>query len=500
MNAHHIPTSQIIAKARAGIKRQFPHIATAEPRLTRLALNEAEALAWETGYPHLVFPVLAEEKINTLSMWHGRQTAMRQSNSSWPETRGARIQFGALESPRKQRPVSLMTPARFARVAGLGLVLSAALTLLSGCERSGAQPPPALPEVTVAPVIQQEIVEWDEFTGRTEAVEVVEVRPRVSGHIQEVRFQSGQLVKKGDVLLIIDPRWHQAEFDQRQAEYQQAAIRLENAEREANRTAQLLANKAISTEEAEAREARFNEAKAALLAAEAARNTARLDLEHTVIRAPIDGRVSRELQTSGNYVSGAPGNGTVLTTIVSVDPIYVYADIDEHSLLKFNGLAFEHKLARNGDGHVPVHLALADEEGFPRRGHIESFDNRLDPATGSIRLRAVFPNGDGRIVPGLFARIRVPLSEEYVATLIEEQAIGTDQGQKYVLTLTPTNTVEYRSVKLGPAVNGLRIVRSGLEPGEHIVVNGLQRVRPGMPVSAQTEIAALDVKSGLARR
>jgi RND family efflux transporter MFP subunit len=328
---------------------------------------------------------------------------------------------------------------------------------------------------------------------------MVEVRPRVSGHIQEVRFQSGQLVKNGDVLFVIDPRWHQAEFDRLEAEYEQARIRLENADREAKRTAQLLASKAISTEEAEAREARFDEAKAALLAAEAARDTAKLDLDYTVIRAPIDGRVSRELQTPGNYVSGAPGTGTLLTTIVSVDPIYVYADIDEHSLLKFNALAHARKLTRNGDGQVPVELALADEQEFPRRGHIESFDNRLDPATGSIRLRAVFPNGDGRIVPGLFARIRVPLSEEYAATLIEERAIGTDQGQKYVLTLTPTNTVAYRPVTLGPAVNGLRIVRSGLEPGEHIVVNGLQRVRPGMPVSAQTELSALDQPADLAR-
>jgi multidrug efflux system membrane fusion protein len=318
---------------------------------------------------------------------------------------------------------------------------------------------------------------------------MVEVRPRVSGHVQEVRFQSGELVEKGEVLFVIDPRWHQAEYDQRQAEHEQAKVRAENAQREANRTKQLLASRAISTEEADARVARFNEAKAALLAAEAARDSAKLDLEYTEVRAPIAGRVSRALRTAGNYVSGLAGAAAHLTTLVSVDPIYVYADVDENSLLKFNALASAQKLASNGDGQVPVQLQLADEEGFPHRGYIESFDNRLDPATGTILLRAVFPNPTGRIVPGLFARIRIPLSERYAALLVEERAIGTDQGQKYVLSLSSSNTVVYRSVKLGPAVGSKRIVRSGLEAGEQIVVNGLQRVRPGMPVTPQTEVA-----------
>lgn len=350
------------------------------------------------------------------------------------------------------------------------------------------QPPP--PSVTVAPVEQREIVEWDEFTGRTAPVETVEVRPRVSGYVQEVRFQSGQLVKKGDVLFVIDPRWHQADYDRAQADYERARVRAQNAEREAQRTAQLLANKAISTEEAEAREARYQEARAGVLAAEAARDTTQLDLEYTQVRAPIDGRASRELITVGNYVSGIAGNATLLTTIVSVNPIYVYADVDENSLLKFN------ELKRNGnvatDGKVPVQLQLADEQGFPHQGYIESFDNRLDPNTGSILLRAVFSNDDGRIVPGLFARIRVPGSGKYSAMLVEEQAIGTDQAQKFVLTLTDTNTVAYRPVKLGPSIENKRIVRSGLQPGETIVVNGLQRVRPGMPVTPQEAIASAD--------
>jgi multidrug efflux system membrane fusion protein len=385
-----------------------------------------------------------------------------------------------------------MSKKLLVRLALVTISLSATLVLSSACSQSAAHQQPPAPSVTVAPVEQQEIVEWDEFTGRTEAVEFVEVRPRVSGHIQEVRFQSGQLVKKDEVLFVIDPRWHKAEFDRRQAEYAQAKVRLENAEREAKRSAQLLANKAISTEEAEAREARYHEAKAALLAAEAARDSAKLDLEYTEIRAPVNGRVSRELKTAGNYVSGVAGMGTLLTTIVSIDPIYVYADMDENALLKFNALARTQKLTSGSDGKIPVELQLADEEGFPHRGYIESFDNKLDPHTGSILLRAEFPNPDGHILSGLFARIRVPLSERYPALLVEERAIGTDQAQKFVLTLTETNTVSYRPVTLGPAIEGKRIVRAGLEAGEKIVVNGLQRVRPGMSVSPQVALAIND--------
>ena len=382
-----------------------------------------------------------------------------------------------------------MSQSNFFRLILPSLAMASVLLLSVGCGRQLAEQPPSPPVVTVAPVERQELIEWDEFTGRTEPVESVEVRPRVSGYIQEVRFQSGQLVKKGGVLFVIDPRWHKAEFDRRQAEFEQARVRLENARREADRTPQLLANKAISTEESDARQARHQEGKAALLAAQAALDSARLDLEYTQVHAPIDGRVSRALLTEGNYVSGVAGANTLLTTIVSVDPIYVYADIDENSLLKFNGLAQARKLETDGDGKIPVELQLADERDFPHRGYIESFDNHLNPNTGSILLRAVFPNADGRVVPGLFARIRVPLSERHPVLLVDERAIGTDQAQKFVLTLTSTNTVAYRSVNLGPLIDGKRVIRSGLEPEEMIVVNGLQRVRPGMPVTPQQAVA-----------
>ena len=368
-----------------------------------------------------------------------------------------------------------MKPETFLSLAVLPLAVGALIIFSTGCGRqAGLQGPPPT-AVTVAPVEQKEIVEWNEFTGRTEPVDSVEIRPRTSGYIQEVRFQSGQLVKKGDVLFVIDPRWNQAAFDQRQAEYDQARS-------EADRTDKLLANNAISAEEAEARKARYAEAKAAL-------DTARLDLEYTEVKAPIDGRVSRALLTEGNYVSGTASSASLLTTVVSVNPVYVYADIDEDTLLKFNNLVESKKLGTTDGGKIPVELQLADESDFPHKGYIESFDNKVDPSTGSILLRAVFPNDDDRIVPGLFARIRIPLSERHAAMLVDERAIGTDQANKFVLTLTSSNTVQYQAVELGPLVEGRRVVRTGLKTGEKIVVNGLARVRPGMPVTPQDEVA-----------
>ena len=393
-----------------------------------------------------------------------------------------------------------------ARTLGAMLIAITAGVFLTGCKKvggthgAGGHGEMPAPVVSVMPVQQQEIVEWEEFTGRTAAIENVEVRPRVSGHIEAVKFQSGQLVRRGDVLFQIDPRWHKAEFDKRAAEYESAKVRMANAEREAGRTPQLLSNKAISAEEGDQRQARFEEARAMLLAAEAARDSAKLDLEYATVRSPIDGRVSRALVTDGNYVSGVAGSGTLLTTIVSVDPIYVYADVDENSLLKFNALARAGKLTRNDRGQVPVELQLADEATYSHQGYIESFDNKLDSQTGSILLRAVFSNTQDSIVPGLFARIRLPVSERRPAVLIEETAIGTDQAQKFVLTLTSSNTVAYRPVKLGPQVTGKRLIREGLQSGEQVVQNlVMARVRPGMPVQPQ-EVTAAQPEPKFAKR
>lgn len=370
---------------------------------------------------------------------------------------------------------------------GISTLTLAALALITGCSPQPAAPsaPPA-PAVTVAPVSQKEIVEWHDFTGRTEPVQSVEIRPRASGYITEARFQSGQLVKQGDVLFVIDPRDNQAVYDQRKAEFDQAR-------RVNERTAQLLANKAISTEDADARTAQFEEAQAAL-------ETARLNLEYTQVRAPIDGRVSRALLTPGNYVSGVAGSASLLTTLVSVNPVYVYADLDEASLLKFNELVYAKKLGTSPDGRVPVELQLGDETDYPHAGFIESFDNRVDPETGSILVRAVFPNEDGHILPGLFARLRLPLSERHAALLVNESAIGTDQADKFVLTLSATNTVQYRPVKLGPLVDGQRVILAGLSAGEKVVVNGMARVRPGMPVTPETATAAIPAVTTTAKR
>lgn len=378
-----------------------------------------------------------------------------------------------------------------------GLLL---VSILAGCQPAGtpssmqAPPPPA---VTVAPVEQRELTEWNEFTGRTAPVDYVEIRPRVSGHIDEVRFTSGQLVKKGDVLFVIDARWYKAELDRREAEHAMAHVRVDNAEREAKRTAQLLASRAISQEEADAREARYQEARAALVAAEAAINSARLDYEHTSIRSPIDGRVSRAWVTPGNYVSPVPGNNGILTTVVSIDPIHVYVDMDENTLLQFNALRRDGQIGGTS-GKIDVELQLANEAGFEHRGYVESLDNRVDPQTGSIVLRAVVPNPDGRIVPGLFARLRVPSSARHPALLIDETAIGTDQAQKFVLALSASNTAAYRPVELGPLVAGKRIVRKGLGAGERVIVNGVARVRPGMPVSPQDPGAEPKANAGAA--
>jgi len=359
-------------------------------------------------------------------------------------------------------------------------------SLAAGCGKPSPPPAPPLPTVTVAPVLQRDVVTRDEFTGRLDAVDSVEIRPRVSGYLEEVRFRSGQLVKKGDVLFVIDPRTRRAGLDRSEAELAQATAQAEIAERDARRADRLIAAKTISPEEADQRIWGQKQAAAALLAAKAAKESARLELEFCEVKSPIDGRVGRALVTVGNNVSGVDGFTTLMTTVVSVDPIYAYSAVDEASFLKLQGLLREGRLPVDAQGRVTVEMRLASETGHPHKGYLESLDNRIDAATGSIVLRTVFPNPDGSLLPGLYSRVSVPGSAAQPLLLIDETAIGTDQNQRFVLTVGPTNTVEYRPVQLGGAVDGKRIVRSGLKAGENIIVNGLMQVRPGMPVNVMT--------------
>lgn len=393
------------------------------------------------------------------------------------------------------------TPSRQRRLRRIALVSSglavaaiasvyAVAQATAAPEKSAASSAPAAPKVTVAPVEEKLITDFEELTGRVDATETVELRARVSGHLDAVHFQAGQIVHKGDVLFSVDPRWYRAQFDLASAQAAQAKAHADIAAREAARADDLLAASAISHEEAEARRSREVEARAAHASAAAAVETARLDLENTDVRAPIEGRISRALVTAGNLVSGSPGNATLLATIVSVGEAYVYADLDETTFLKFNRLLRENRVTIQ-DGRVPVEMQLADETGYPRRGFIESSDNRLNSSTGSLVLRLVFPNTDHALVPGLFARVRVPVGSPRPALLVSERAIGTDQSQKFVLALAENNTAVYRTVKLGGSVKDKRVISAGLQPGDRIIVNGLQRVRPGMTVDPESAVASV---------
>lgn len=373
--------------------------------------------------------------------------------------------------------------------------------LLASCGKppqqgAGGQMPPA--PVTIAPVEQKKLVEWEEFTGRVEPVEMVELRPRVSGYITDVKFQAGALVKKDEVLFIIDQRPFQTKLRAAKAEVQRAEAVSKAAKSEFDRVSALLAAKAIAPEQGESREAAYKQAVATLEAARAAEHSAEIEFEHTEVKAPIAGRISRAITTQGNYVTA--GN-TLLTTIVTVAPVYVYADIDENSLLRLQGLQRTNKLYTNGQGKVPVELQLSNEEGYPHKGFIESFDNRLDASTGSMILRAEFPNSDGSLTPGLFARVRLPMTSEYPALLVDEKSILTDQSHKYVLGVDDKNLSVYKPVVIGPTIDGKRIIREGLKPGDRIIINGQARLPvPGTPVQhVDSPAAAAPAKETAAR-
>jgi multidrug efflux system membrane fusion protein len=370
------------------------------------------------------------------------------------------------------------------RQSGLAALLLG--LLFEGCGKHPSQtaPPPA---VSVVQPVAHDVVEWDEYIGRLESPETVEVRARVSGYLDKVHFKEGKEVKKGDLLFTIDRRPYQAEYDGADAEHQRAVSQAELAKNDFERAKKLIATKAISEEDFDTKAKTYAAAEASVMSAKAVEDSARLNLEFTEIRSPIDGRTSRAYVTEGNLVSsGISGSGaTLLTTVVSLDPLYLYSDADERSILKYLQLRREGSRVSARDEQIPAEMELADETGFPHKGYIDFVDNRIDPSTGTMRARGVFSNADHSLSPGFFGRIRIPGSGKYPALLIPDRALGSDQAQKFVYVVNAEKKVEFRPVTIGPIIDGLRVVKTGLKPGESIIVEGLLRVRPGIVVDAK---------------
>jgi RND family efflux transporter MFP subunit len=382
----------------------------------------------------------------------------------------------------------------FASLAPLTAAALVAVLTLAGCSgdaaaQHAAMPPPA-PQVTVARVISRTVTDSETFSGRFDAVNHVDIRPRVSGYISSVNFVDGTVVQKGHLLFVIDPRPYLADYQRAAADLDQARAQASLAKSEQIRAVNLFAAHAISKDEFDTRTANERQSAANVEAAKAAVAESALNLTFTRVTAPITGRVSRAIVTTGNLVTNGQ---TLLTTVVSLDPIYVEFNADEQAYLMFEKYA-----GNSGRNDAPstagagphalgndVYIGLADENGYPHEGHLVFMDNSLDSQTGTIYARALLTNPDGHFVPGLFARVKLIGNDHYSAVLINDSAVGTDQTMRYVLLLGPDNKVEYRPVELGPLVDGLRVVRSGLRPGDTIVVNGLMRVQPGMQVNPQ---------------
>lgn len=384
--------------------------------------------------------------------------------------------------------------------AAIAVVGGAAFGLQASAQAPDAPAaPPAIP-VAVAQVTQQDVALWDEFSGRLEAVQRVDIRPRVAGAVQAVHFREGALIKQGDLLFTLDAAPFNADVDRAQAQVVAAQARLSYTHSEMERSTRLWEERAIAQREHDERVNAQREADANLRAAQAALQTARLNLGYTQVRAPIAGRVGRVEVTVGNLVaSGA--SAPVLTTMVSVSPIYASFDSDEQVVVKaLDGL----EAGQGGRARIeriPVQMGTGTAGGTPHAGHLQLIDNQVDAQSGTVRVRAVFENQDGALMPGQFARIRMGQAGVTSAVLVNERAVGTDQSKKYVMVVGAGEVAEYREVQLGAPVNGMRIVTSGLKAGERIVVNGLQRVRPGARIEAQDvpmankpEIAAKNAK------
>lgn len=369
-----------------------------------------------------------------------------------------------------------------AQVTGLAAGLLGLVAAVGGCEHAKAPQqaaPPPPPPVTVTQPVRREVMEWDEYTGHLEAVETVELRARVSGLIVAAPFEEGSVVQQGTVLVEIDARPFQAELDARLAGVARAAAQVKLAQIEYDRVDRLSPDVRTSTEW-DAASAGVQEARAQEEAAKAAVESARLNVEWCQVKAPITGRVSSRYVTPGNLITGGTGSGTLLTTITSIDPIYCYIDVDEHSMLKYQ------ELAREGErrtASVPVDLQLANESAFPHEGVVDFVDNRVDPNTGTIRTRGVFANPEGALTPGFFARVRVPGSGRYEALLVPDAAVATNQNTKLLYVVDPNDVLRTKQVKLGALFGDWRAIETGVGPDDRIVISGQMRTRPGMQVA-----------------
>lgn len=377
------------------------------------------------------------------------------------------------------------------RILVLIIALSSSLVaaLLGHRAESSDEPVAApLPEVTVAEVLIRDVHDWTEFTGRLEAVDSVDVQPRVSGYVESAHVNEGAQIRKGDLLFQIDPRPFRAEAKRLEAELDRARAQLDLAQSNHERAKRLIDQNAISKEQFDSIATGVATAQADVAAVGAALEFARLELEFTRIVSPIDGRVSRILITPGNLVDSS----SRLTTVVSDNPIYAYFEADEQTYLEYSGIA----RGEGSDGSQgpanKAYIGLINEQGYPHEGRLDFIDNQVNPVSGTIRGRAVLDNADGRFTPGLFARIRLVSAHSRNVGLIDDRAIGTDLDRKYVLVVDETNTAQYRAVTVGRLIDGLRVITDGLSEGDVVIVNGLQRVRPGVPVSL-TQVAMADL-------
>ncbi|WP_040301044.1 efflux RND transporter periplasmic adaptor subunit [Afipia clevelandensis] len=379
--------------------------------------------------------------------------------------------------------------------AGVGLAILATaggLVFFTANDRaradSAAAAVPVATPVSVAKVAEREAAIWDEFSGRLEAIEQVEVRSRVAGAIQEIRFREGAMVQKDDILVVIDPALYAAEVARADAQVAAAQARLVFTKSDFERGQQLTGSNTISQRDQDNRINAYREAEANLKAAQATLKTAQLNLSYTEVRAPVSGRVGKREITVGNLIAAGPGS-PLLTTIVSTSPIYASFNADEQIVLRaLNALGDDASASKTG--RIPVRMGTATSNGLPLEGHMQLIDNQVDARTGTVRVRAIFDNKDGRLIPGQFVRLQMGQPKTERAMMINERAVGTDQNKKYVMVVNKENKAEYREVSLGVAVDGLRVVTSGLKPGEQIVVKGLQRIRPGAPVAP--EVIAMD--------